>query len=631
MKTIILFLAAVALTAGAQTHAAAGPEYDAMKRNLARGWNTWDTRSVLTHALMPEGFALKLKIRKGETGKVLEQALIGRRGEQDEKIRPGLHAYDGSFTELTLLWQGINVRVESATIGDDLVMLVSPEAGMKPGTLIVEPEMIFGRKGTLTAENGALKAELPSKTITVYFDGTAAPAPDASNPTRFEFSLDSSVGISTNAKRSKEDIKNIINKARGRLEQDGDKYGSLHDLHDAMQSVLAWNVIYEPTKDRVITPVSRAWSIGWGGYVLFDWDTYFASYMLSLDSRELAYANAIEITKESTDSGFVPNYAGANSKSLDRSQPPVGSFVVREIYRKYRDKWFLAEVFDYLLTWNRWWVKNRVTNGLLCWGSNPYKGFYSNPGELANVNQRMGAALESGLDNSPMYDDIPFNGHTHQLKLADAGLTAMYVMDCDALADIADELGKTAESKELRARAETYRQNLGALWSEKDGIYLNKRTDTGAFSERKSPTNFYPLLARAPSPQQAGRMMKEHFYNPAEFWGDWIIPSISRDDPEFPDNEYWRGRIWAPMNFLVYLGLRNYDLPDARRDLAAKSAKLLLKSWLDEGHVYENYNSMTGTGSDVGSSDMFYHWGALLGFISFFENDFVAPPEKSLK
>jgi hypothetical protein len=36
--------------------------------------------------------------------------------------------------------------------------------------------------------------------------------------------------------------------------------------------------------------------------------------------------------------------------------------------------------------------------------------------------------------------------------------------------------------------------------------------------------------------------------------------------------------------------------------------------------VHENYNAITGMGDDVGSSDRFYHWGALLGLIDYLEN-----------
>jgi hypothetical protein len=84
------------------------------------------------------------------------------------------------------------------------------------------------------------------------------------------------------------------------------------------------------------------------------------------------------------------------------------------------------------------------------------------------------------------------------------------------------------------------------------------------------------------------------------------------------------------MNFLVYLGIRNYELPEARRDLVEKSSNLLLQSWRGERHVYENYNSETGQGNDAGMSDKFYHWGALLSFIGLMENEYVPSPETPL-
>jgi glycogen debranching enzyme len=121
-------------------------------------------------------------------------------------------------------------------------------------------------------------------------------------------------------------------------------------------------------------------------------------------------------------------------------------------------------------------------------------------------------------------------------------------------------------------------------------------------------------------------MMKKNFHNPDKFWGEWIMPSISRADTGYKDNEYWRGRIWAPMNFLVYLGLCNYDLPDSRKELSEKSMKLLMNEWITKHHVHENYNAETGNGDDVQSSNAYYHWGALLGMIQMIQNNQVPKP-----
>jgi hypothetical protein len=46
--------------------------------------------------------------------------------------------------------------------------------------------------------------------------------------------------------------------------------------------------------------------------------------------------------------------------------------------------------------------------------------------------------------------------------------------------------------------------------------------------------------------------------------------------------------------------------------------------------VHENYNAITGTGDDVGSSDRFYHWGALLGLIDYVENGAGTDPSAAV-
>ncbi len=224
-----------------------------------------------------------------------------------------------------------------------------------------------------------------------------------------------------------------------------------------------------------------------------------------------------------------------------------------------------------------------------------------------------------------MYDEIPFDTDRHVLLLQDVGLNALYVRDCEALAEIAEILGQTAAASEIRGRCEKFRTAMQRLWDEKTGLFLNRRTDTGEFSHRLSPTHFYPLLAGVATPAQAQRMIDEHFFNPAEFGGEWILPSCARNDPAYPEQEYWRGRIWAPMNYLVYLGLQRYDLPAARRALVEKSQALLLKEWREHGHVHENYCANTGQGCNVERSDAFYHWGGLLGLIVLIEQADAGP------
>ncbi len=222
-----------------------------------------------------------------------------------------------------------------------------------------------------------------------------------------------------------------------------------------------------------------------------------------------------------------------------------------------------------------------------------------------------------------MYKEVGYDKEKNLMQLADVGLMSFYIADCRELAELARRIGRDEVVGELEARAGKYAASLKTLWCEETGLFLNKRLDNGAFEHRLSPTHFYPLLAGVPTQAQAERMINEHFFNEKEFWGEWILPSIARNDPMYPDQDYWRGRIWAPMNFLVYLGLCKYDLPKARKALVEKSEALLLKEWREHRHVHENYCGDTGVGCGSGkqNSDAFYHWGGLLGLISVMESE----------
>jgi hypothetical protein len=605
------------------------PEYRELQQRVARGWNTWNTMSVLSHVHLPDGFAISLGLKNSGTGRPYTRDFFQANEtlKRPEKIRLGPHADDGSYTELRLTWDADGSRpdsrnvflVQSAAEGDDVVILISVEQrdALRPVHLYAEAGYLWNRPGAVTRSGNVLRAEGGGRVFEVRQTASDLGDPFGTvNTPYLSAALDGSLAVYTGAPRTLDQLKAVVARRRAEHEARRQAWGAQAELFTAMQTILAWNLVYDPENERAISPVSRLWNANWGGYVLFDWDTYFASFMYSLYDEDLAYANAVEVTKGWTRAGFVPNFASAyRLKSEDRSQPPVGSLMTLAIYERHRKAWFLQEVYDELLAWNRWWPGAReCAGGALCWGSDAAAQTLD-----GSAHTWQAALFESGLDNSPMYDDVPFDAATSRLELADVGLTALYVADCNALAEIATTLGRTTDAAELRARGEKYATALRGMWDEKAGIYLNRRSDTGEPSPKLSPTNFYPLIARVPTPAQARRMVSEHYFDPAEFHGEWVIPSIARNVKGFDDQSYWRGRIWGPMNFLVYLGLRQYDLPEARADLARRSRDLLLKSWRSEGAIYENYNAKTGAGNDVTSSDAYYHWGALLGVVSLLE------------
>lgn len=607
-------------------------DYREMKQSYLNGWHTWNVRSVLSRVHMPDGFAVNVAFKEYSAGHYLKETLVGRfegayADASIETAFPGQHAFDGSYTEMRLEWYGMEIRVESAVEEGELVLLITPvKKQMRPAMLVLEGGFLWGRSGWVEQCGQTMVSHSPAGSRTVYTTGS--PMCDPNIPVQAAclcVALDAPVAFSTGNRRSLEDAQTLIDTRRNAHVEKTAHYGALQGMYEALECALGWDTVYDAKNDRVISPVSRLWSIGSGGYVLFGWDNFFAGFMASLGNPQLAYSNLREILNEQTAAGFVPNFAYATGQvSADRSQPPVGSAMLLETYRILGEKWIVEDMYADLLKWNRWFAGHRMNeSGALCWGSEKIPVLYGNRWETEGVHDTYGAALESGLDNSPMYDDVPLNSETNRLELEDVGLTGLYILDCRSLIELAQVIGRKEDVPELQERMDRACGGLETLWDEEKGFYYNRRTDTGEFSRRISPTNFYALFSPGVSPARQRRMADEHYYNPDEFYGDWMLPSIARNDAAYPEQDYWRGRVWAPLNFLAYLALARTELGDVRHDLAEKSARLFMKEWTGHRHIHENYNSITGEGCDSRNSDKFYHWGALLCVIALADAGFI--------
>ncbi len=449
-------------------------EYQELQEKSGTGWNTWYNNSVMSHVLLPEDFSINLCIAiPGNSIYLKEVFKASKFSKRPEKATLGLRADDGAYTSLELTYQDEVFNVQSATDGSDDVILVTPKKPSK-NQLAIEAGLLWGQDGVIGKKKNTITGQFTSRNISV--GTTTQPVENAyitSTAPVIIVSLKNEVGIYTGKSRTLTEIKSIIDRRRAEQEERVSRYGDLSEPFKAMQTILAWNTIYDAPNHRVISPVSRNSSNGWGGFVLFDWDTYFASYMLSLFDKNLSYANAIEITKAITPAGFIPNFqAPFGYSSWDRSQPPIGSTVILAIYNRYGEKWFLEEVYNKLLTWNRWWPQHRDVKGYLAWGSDNVKEAEYHPDN--SINTMQGAKYESGLDNSPMYDDVPFNKQAGTMEYADVGLMSEYVMDCNSLAAIADILGKKTDAKKLKERSGKYGEKLKNLWDDSTGIFFEQ-------------------------------------------------------------------------------------------------------------------------------------------------------------
>ena len=81
--------------------------YELLKQRTNVGWNTWNTRNVLSYSHLPEGFTINLCIKEYSNSYTLRESLVGRHEEHEEKIFPGARSYDGSCTQLNFKFRDL--------------------------------------------------------------------------------------------------------------------------------------------------------------------------------------------------------------------------------------------------------------------------------------------------------------------------------------------------------------------------------------------------------------------------------------------------------------------------------------------------------------------------------------------
>ena len=194
-------------------------DYDAVQKRLAKGWNTWDVHSVTTQVLLPEGLAIRVGVQYRTTldgeGLLGDVLIAGGPGRNTEQVFPGPHAWNGSYTDVRVRWRELDLRIQSAHAGEDLVMLVTPTAENKPGHLtaavVFSAAYLWNKPGTVARLADRIEAHGPSGTVPIYIAGTEAPFCDLPVAGPYLSSeLKGPVGLSTGKRRSLEEIERLL-------------------------------------------------------------------------------------------------------------------------------------------------------------------------------------------------------------------------------------------------------------------------------------------------------------------------------------------------------------------------------------------------------------------------------------
>lgn len=529
---------------------------------------------------------------------------------------PGTVAPDDSYHAVLLKGAKTDlIRFEWSRVGDVVVGRIESEVPDKLAFRLDKnwPDFISTYSSSTNGVNG--NAKTPAGNVAWVLQ--TKPAPLLSDDTSVTLSLGgvgsptylaAGFGVLPPFAR----IDQLLDEAKQNYERRRPKAESAGgDIVGAITDNLNNSRVYSTDNHLTAISVSRTFggNNGPNNTAYFCWDSFFNGLLASVDNPEMARETVRAILSGQGPDGLVPNFTHwtfhDSRSSMDRSQPPVGAMCVWKMHLRHPDVDFLREVYPKLALWHAWWMKarNAKGDGLLEWGS--------------SLGTLQGAQWETGWDDTPGFQGVPgvkMAGSTMNVYAVD--LCSLWAMDARYLAQIAGALGEKRDAGMYQQQEKEMNERINArLWNEELGVYCSRFWDepagpAGKFLTRLTPANFYPLSAGAASPSQAKRVLAI-MTDRAQFWGEFILPTVSRNDPLFFQQRYWHGTIWGPVNYLVYQGVKRYGSPRLQAEFAQKSVHLFMNNWLGGRWCGENFYSLNG---QVGG-DQNYTWGALMCLI----------------
>lgn len=369
-------------------------------------------------------------------------------------------------------------------------------------------------------------------------------------------------------------------------------------------SIAARQLLQDNSEDNAYTVPTRVlYPFQW------NWDSCFTALGWVTFDEDRAWAEIASLLKGQCKSGKIPHiifhkdsesyfpgpdiwqYDNPDMKTSGISQPPVLATALRMAYDRCKDKDkaqdFIKGIIPNVLAYHRWWHEKRDPHGTgLIATYHPWETGRDNSPEwdaalkavplnnlqpyvrkdLATINPAyrptnedydyyvalLQLFKEHKYDQIKLYDITPF-------KVADIGINSilaransdlLYLMDlCDVDNDDKDTV---ANWLELQKAA------LATMWNEERGVYQSIDLITNEKIDYVTSGGFLPLWSTIIPQDNANKLAAKlkHMKRKTRV----LVPSLSAEHVEFDRHRYWRGPVWAIMNFMIHDGLQHYGL-----------------------------------------------------------------------
>ncbi|RMF15621.1 MAG: hypothetical protein D6757_04190, partial [Alphaproteobacteria bacterium] len=332
----------------------------------------------------------------------------------------------------------------------------------------------------------------------------------------------------------------------------------------------------------------------------WNWDSAFVALGFSTFAPARAWAELETLFRAQWPDGFVPHIvfwkpdpgyfpgpevwqAGRDPATSGITQPPVAASVVRWLFEADREggREHAERLFPALVGWHRWFAEFRdpLKKGLVL-VVHPWETGRDNSPEwdapaaavdtsrIAPYERRDIAKLDHGMrptkEDYDRYLAILEFGRDHSwdhslmaecgpFRVLDVGMTMILIRAERDLLALAEMLGHEAEAAEIRKRLDRAAEGVSFLWNEEVGAFCSYDMVAGRSLPMITSAAFLPFYAGVGTPEQRAALL-DHLARIASRVR-YLVPSLDPEHGAFDAIRYWRGPVWAVVNFLIARGL----------------------------------------------------------------------------
>ncbi|MEN0084424.1 MAG: glycogen debranching protein [Leifsonia sp.] len=303
---------------------------------------------------------------------------------------------------------------------------------------------------------------------------------------------------------------------------------------------------------------------------VWSWDHCFNAIALASADPDAALDQFLLPFDHQDPSGALPDSVTHSEVLYNFVKPPIHGWAFSQL-RERSPRAFTDEerrvVHDRLAAWTRFWLDRR-----------------RRPGHRLPYYQH---GNDSGWDNSTAFDR---GGVVEAPDLA-----AFLILQLRELSLLAEGLGLPTEEWETAQRDLTDAL-FDELWTG-DG-FVARSVRTGEAAPSRSLLTTLPIVLGELLPGDVAEALARRIEGHLTEWGPATEPV---DSPEYEDDGYWRGPVWAPSTALIEDGLRR-----SGHGALADRVSERFRAVCERSGFAENFDARTG----AGLRDRAYSWTA---------------------